>query len=102
MESLLELFVSVDDFCQAFLPNLQQYLLDSGAVKRRRARSLSVSEVMTILIYFHFLQMSLRYQQFNSWVERSVYATLSTIPSATNTQANSTTYSRATRSTATR
>ena len=53
MESLLELFVNVDDFCQAFLPNLQQHLLNSGAVKRRRARSLSVSEVMTILIHFH-------------------------------------------------
>lgn len=53
MESLLELFVDVDDFYQAFLPNLQQHLLISGAVKRRRARSLSVSEVMTILIHFH-------------------------------------------------
>lgn len=53
MESLLELFVSVDDFCQAFLPNLQMHLLNSGAVKRHRARSLSVSEVMTILIHFH-------------------------------------------------
>ena len=53
MESLLELFVSVDDFCQAFLPSLQQHLLNSGAVKRFRTRSLSVSEVMTILIHFH-------------------------------------------------
>ena len=53
MESLLELFVNVDDFCQAFLPNLEQHLLSSGAVKRHRERSLSVSEVMTILIHFH-------------------------------------------------
>jgi transposase len=53
MESMLELFVHVDDFCQAFLPNLEQHLLSSGAVKRQRARSLSVSEVMTILIHFH-------------------------------------------------
>jgi hypothetical protein len=53
MESLLELFVHVDDFCQAFLPNLEQYLLNSGAVKRCRTRSLSISEVMTILIHFH-------------------------------------------------
>lgn len=53
MESLLELFVSVDDFCQAFLPSLQKHLLNSGAVKRFRTRSLSVSEVMTILIHFH-------------------------------------------------
>jgi transposase len=53
MESLLELFVHVDDFCQAFLPHLEQHLLSSGAIQRRRERSLSISEVMTILIHFH-------------------------------------------------
>jgi hypothetical protein len=35
MESLLELFVHVDDFCQPFLPQLEQHLLSSGAIKRR-------------------------------------------------------------------
>jgi len=53
MESLLELFVHVDDFCQAFLPQLKQHVLINEIIKRRRARSLSVSEVMTILIHFH-------------------------------------------------
>ena len=53
MESLLEMFVHVDDFCQAFLPKLEQHLLSSGVVKRHRERSLSISEVMTILIHFH-------------------------------------------------
>lgn len=53
MESLVELFVHVDDFCQAFLPQLEQHLLKSGLLQRRRARSLSMSEVMTILIHFH-------------------------------------------------
>jgi len=53
MDSLLELFVHVDDFCQAFLPPLEQYLLSDGTIKRHRERSLSVSEVMTILIHFH-------------------------------------------------
>lgn len=53
MESLVELFVSVDDFCQAFVPQLEQDLLHSGAIQRRRERSLSLSEVMTILIHFH-------------------------------------------------
>ena len=53
MKSLLELFVDVDNFCQAFLPILEQHLLTSGVIKRRRERSLSVSEVMTILIHFH-------------------------------------------------
>ena len=53
MESLLELFVHVDDFCQAFLPKVEEQLLTSGSMQRRRARSLSMSEVMTILIHFH-------------------------------------------------
>lgn len=53
MESLLELFVHVDDYCQSYLPVLEQHLLTSGQIKRRRARSLSISEVMTILIHFH-------------------------------------------------
>ena len=39
MESLLKMFVHVDDFCQAFLPKLEQSLLSSGAVKRHRRRS---------------------------------------------------------------
>ena len=53
MGSLLELFVHVDDFCQVFLPNLEHHLLSGGVIQRRRTRSLSVSEVMTILIRFH-------------------------------------------------
>jgi hypothetical protein len=47
------LYVHVDDFCQIFLPKLEQHLLASGVKQRRRARSLSTSEVMTILIHFH-------------------------------------------------
>ena len=53
MESLLELYCDVDDFCQAFLPIWEQHLLSSGQKKRQRARSLSLSETMTILIAFH-------------------------------------------------
>jgi hypothetical protein len=45
MESLLELFVHVDDFCQAYLPSLEKHLLNSGAVKRHRERSLSAQRV---------------------------------------------------------
>lgn len=53
MMSLLELFVSVDDFCQVFLPFWERKLLQDGSKKRRRAGEMSVSEIMTILIYFH-------------------------------------------------
>jgi hypothetical protein len=51
--SLLELFVSVDDFCQLFLPVWEQKLLADGSKKRCRAGQLRISEIMTILIYFH-------------------------------------------------
>jgi DDE family transposase len=53
MESLLELFVSVDDFCQVFLPVWEQKLVQDGSKKRRRAGQLSMSEIMTIIIHFH-------------------------------------------------
>jgi transposase len=53
MESLLELFVSVDDFCQVFLPFWERTLLQDGSKKRRRPGQLSVSEMMTIIIHFH-------------------------------------------------
>jgi Transposase DDE domain len=51
--SLLELFVSVDDFCQVFLPVWEKKLLADGSKKRCRAGQLRISEIMTILIYFH-------------------------------------------------
>jgi hypothetical protein len=53
MESLLELFCHVDDFCNSFLPTWQANLLNCGQRQRRRARRLSDSEVITILIAFH-------------------------------------------------
>ena len=44
MESLVELFCAVDDFCQLFLPELEKHQLASGLLQRRRARSLAISE----------------------------------------------------------
>ena len=53
MFSLEELFCHVDDFCQAFEPGWERQLLGNGLQRRRRARSLCLSEIMTILIRFH-------------------------------------------------
>ena len=53
MDSLLELFCDVDDFCQVFLPKWEEKLITSGEKKRQRDRSLTISEIMTILITFH-------------------------------------------------
>lgn len=53
MESLTELFCHVDDFRQVFLPHWELHLLASGKKQRQRPRSLTISEIMTILIAFH-------------------------------------------------
>ncbi len=53
MDSLLELFCDVDDFCQKLMPAWQKQLMACGETQRQRERSLSVSEIMTILIHFH-------------------------------------------------
>lgn len=66
--SLLELFVSVDDFCQIFLPVWEKKLFADGSKKRRRARQLSASEIMTIIIYFH----QSRYRHFKAYYTEHV------------------------------
>jgi hypothetical protein len=43
----------VDDFCQAFVPQWQQRLLQNQVIKRVREPGLSLSERMTIMIHFH-------------------------------------------------
>ena len=49
MMSLLELFVSVDDFCQVFLPFWERKLIEDGSRKRQRPGQLSVSEITPAL-----------------------------------------------------
>jgi hypothetical protein len=49
MMSLLELFVSVDDFCQVFLPFWENKLLADGSKKRCRKGQLRVSEITPAL-----------------------------------------------------
>jgi len=51
--SLLELFCHVHDFCRDFQPRWQADLLAQRVQQRQRERSLSLSEIMTILILFH-------------------------------------------------
>lgn len=51
--SLLELFCHVDDFCQQTDPGWKTQRLSDGQMHRERARELSDSEIMTILIHFH-------------------------------------------------
>jgi hypothetical protein len=50
---ILELFVNVDDFCQSFWLVWEKKLISDGSNKRRRKGPLSISKIMTLIIYFH-------------------------------------------------
>ena len=50
---LVSLFYVVDEFCKGFEPKWQAHLVDSGMVQRVKPSSLSLSEVLTIVIHFH-------------------------------------------------
>lgn len=53
MVPLEEIFCLIDDFCKQFEQAQQSKLLPNPARKRKRSCSLSISEIMTILILFH-------------------------------------------------
>ncbi len=53
MDRLVELCCDVDDICGTFLSVWQQQLLANGTMRRKRPRSFTMSEIMTILIAFH-------------------------------------------------
>jgi hypothetical protein len=53
MFSLDALFCHIDDFCKAFEAQWHKKLSNHGGIKRNRAKSLCLSEIMTILIAFH-------------------------------------------------
>lgn len=50
---LTAVFCSIDDFCQTHLPLLLEKAVPPRQGKRRRTRSLSESEIITILVAFH-------------------------------------------------
>jgi hypothetical protein len=53
MNSLDALFSDIDDFCQNFEPRWHSHLIEGGHKTRSRAKSMCLSEIMTILVTFH-------------------------------------------------
>ena len=53
LERLVETFCAVDDFCKAFLPQGEAYLIGNGTAPRGPEPGLCVSEIMTILLMLH-------------------------------------------------
>ena len=52
-DKLIEIFCQVDDYCKDYLPELSNSLIEDGSSKRNRSRSLSLSEMITLYIFYH-------------------------------------------------
>lgn len=66
MYKLIELFCVVDDFCNAFMPEYESYLLEAQEKIRDKKLKMSMSEIMTIIIYFH----QSHYRDFKTYYQR--------------------------------
>ena len=62
---LEKLFGEIDDFCLIFEPHFQSQLLNFSQRKRIKNSRLSLSEIMTIIIYFHHS----RYRDFKHYYQ---------------------------------
>ncbi len=68
MCSLTELFCLIDDFCKEFEPEWNKRLLDDGEKKRERSTGLALSEIMTIIVFFHFMRHRIFKNFYNDFV----------------------------------
>lgn len=68
MSQLVHIFCDIDDFCKSLEPTLSKHLIASGARPRTRTPQLSLSEIMTIIVYFH----RSRYRTFKDYYTRFV------------------------------
>jgi hypothetical protein len=67
MNNLVELYCVVDDCCQKFMSEFEKCLLEELPKQRYKPCSLSQSEIMTLIIYFHqlrFLDFKTYYTQY--------------------------------------
>ena len=53
MSQLIAMFCDIDDFCNAFEPIYTQRQLQSGKRQCSRPTQMSLSEIMTIIVFFH-------------------------------------------------
>lgn len=51
---LTTIFYEIDEFCKQFEKEYKKFLIKNGAQKRNKPSRLSMSETITICIYFHF------------------------------------------------
>jgi hypothetical protein len=54
MSQLIAMFCDIDDFCKRFAPLSHRHLLQSGQRSRPRRTALTLSDILTLLVYFHW------------------------------------------------
>lgn len=65
---LVKIFYHIDNFCKDFQKQFRKNLLSDGSGLRNRSSQLSLSEVMTICVYYHFSG----YNKFKDYYEKDV------------------------------
>lgn len=78
---IVTLFCRIDDFCRQFEPVFKQKLLAEKPKKRRRAEKMSLSEVMTLIVYFHASGYRNFKQYYLEYVQRFLSAEFPTLVS---------------------
>jgi hypothetical protein len=49
---IVELYVTIDDFCKKFMPRYMRLLKRNGLIKRNRSTMLNQSEIVLIILLF--------------------------------------------------
>jgi len=71
---LITIFCHIDDFCKDFENQFKRNLLTDGSNKRNRSFKLSLSEIMTIMIFYH----QSGYKTFKDYYEKEVLGHMKT------------------------
>lgn len=79
--NIVTLFCRIDDFCQIFEPVFKQQLLAEKPRQRHRKERLSLSEVMTLIVYFHTSGYRNFKQYYLGYVQRHLRAEFPTLVS---------------------
>jgi len=71
-ESLIFRFCLFDDCCKDFFPKYQSYLISNDKILRKRNTSLTMAEVMTLVVEFHYS----KYRDFKAFYHEYVLSFL--------------------------
>jgi len=81
MIDLTELYVEIDDFCRKICGSLNEQLIGSGKILEIDTPGLSLSEVLTILVYYHYSRFDCLKHYYLIKVQRNLKTDFPKLPS---------------------